>query len=414
LINAGTLSGAATITANGGYGVAGTGGGGGGGRIALLVATNTFIGTVTAFGGGGAQGGGAGTVYSQNGNPELVLDNGGMRGTNTFIESVPDGTVSIRNGAVGVATELSANNVFIGSNAWLTANLALSNTGLLSLVVSSNVLIRAGGGIVVDGMGYGGGQGPGAGHPPYAGVNPPLPASGGGHGGFGGVADTRFYGGFAYDFAVQPIYPGSGGGQSLPNVIGGAGGGYVSVVAGHSLQVDGLISANGSNGSGGGGGGAGGTALVLATSLFGSGAIQANGGGGTPATAAGGGGGGCVSVAFDSNAFSGSITAYGGGPTNWGGAGTVLVKTNSEAIGQLRLDNGGRLGANSKSYTGSLQVDLVVSGGASMSMESWNVRNLSPTRLNNCAPGNAEGCVLHGQARRDPRNHQTIRPRRTA
>ena len=66
-LTVGTLTGAGTITANGGSGdVCGGGGGGAGGRIAITCGTNAFAGILTAQGGNGWNGnwGGAGTIYT--------------------------------------------------------------------------------------------------------------------------------------------------------------------------------------------------------------------------------------------------------------------------------------------------------------------------------------------------------------
>src|SRR5258705_148302 len=70
--------------------VSGEGGGGGGGRIAISYAiTNVFKGGISARGGAGLNYGGAGTIYlgssRQLGSPQVIVDNGGQRGTNTLL-----------------------------------------------------------------------------------------------------------------------------------------------------------------------------------------------------------------------------------------------------------------------------------------------------------------------------------------
>ena len=88
-VTAGTLTGAGTISANGGmgngFGLTG-GGGGGGGRIAIQYGVNLFFGVTTAQGGSGSAWGGAGTIYTIANSQswgQVLVDNGGQSGTNT-------------------------------------------------------------------------------------------------------------------------------------------------------------------------------------------------------------------------------------------------------------------------------------------------------------------------------------------
>jgi hypothetical protein len=379
-ISAGVLAGVGGIAANGGTGVDHIGGGGGGGRIAVFPALNSFNGVISAYGGSGANYGGAGTVYIQSGNStQLILDNGGPRGANTAIQNANSADLIVRNGAVGVQTypPQTFQNLLIGSNGWLTASTPGGNyLGQVNLVIEGNATIQPGGGIITDAMGYGGGLGPGAGRVSFVSPNYYL-AGGGGHGGYGGGG---IFGGFAGEDPIDlPRSLGSGGGQSLPNLVGGAGGGSIRLI-GRNLQMDGIISANGGNGSGlGGGGGAGGSVwLTFGGTLSGSGLISANGGNGAPNSLAGGGGGGCIAVSSGTNVFHGLLSAYGGGLSTWGGAGTIL--TNSYGVAELLLDNGGHPGANSvfnNTTENNMPIDATVMGGAVAQIPgSWNVRNL--------------------------------------
>src|SRR5207249_11763602 len=87
-LTAGLLSGTGVIAANGGAGSSVAGGGGGGGRISISFLTNHFTGTLSARGGAGVNYGGAGTIYllARNGGfPQVLVDNGGQRGTNTTL-----------------------------------------------------------------------------------------------------------------------------------------------------------------------------------------------------------------------------------------------------------------------------------------------------------------------------------------
>src|SRR5439155_24426802 len=95
----GRLTGTDVISANGSAGDLPYGGGGGGGRIAILYGTNQFRGSVSARGGAGATYGGAGTVYYKAYRPEemlpqILVDNGGARGTNTPVSLTSPGLAS--------------------------------------------------------------------------------------------------------------------------------------------------------------------------------------------------------------------------------------------------------------------------------------------------------------------------------
>jgi hypothetical protein len=188
-------------------------------------------------------------------------------------------------------------------------------------------------------------------------------------------------GGNVYDLTASPNIAGSGGAQSTPNYIGGWGGGAVRVIVTGTLQMDGRISANGGNGSGlGGGGGSGGAVWVSAGTLAGAGLISANGGnGGMNNPNSAGGGGGRIAIFFTTNSFTGLISAYGGGWTNFGGAGTIFLKTNSSSFSTLLVDNGGNIGTNCavSGDFGSSLADLTVSGGAvALVPGSWSIRNV--------------------------------------
>ena len=379
-----TFSGSGLISANGGNGAGSIGGGGGGGRISISAPFSTFTGTLTAYGGLGANIGGAGTVYiSSLSKKQVIADNGGRMGTNSGIISDSYSDLIIRNGAVGVANSLATfASLFIGSNSWMAAYpLGGSYQGQVSLTINGNATIQAGGGINVDGLGASGGSGQGAGRYYVSGSTYYL--GGAGYGGYGGANSPSYpVGGTVYGPTVNLAFSGSGGGQVLPNYIGGWGGGYVRLIVTGTLQMDGRISANGGNGSGlGGGGGSGGTVSLSPGTLTGAGAITANGGnGGAGNPNSGGGGGGRISISLFTNRFAGGISAYGGGWTNFGGAGTIYVRTNSASYAMLLVDNGGNRGTNTVlGYdVSSSSVDLTVSGGAVAVPSSifFSLRNL--------------------------------------
>src|SRR6185369_4489330 len=104
------LLGSGTISANGGAGGFPYGGGGSGGRIAVYFTNNNFTGAITAFGGSGAGNGAAGTIYLQPPNPQNALflaDNGGKRGTNTVLDVISFGQLSILHGG-SITSRLSS------------------------------------------------------------------------------------------------------------------------------------------------------------------------------------------------------------------------------------------------------------------------------------------------------------------
>jgi hypothetical protein len=372
-LTVGNLSGAGAIMANGGSGVDSVGGGGGGGRIYIPCSNNLFTGNISAYGGGGANWGGAGTVVIKPAaqNYQLVLDNGGHPGTSTPLQSVSSTDLTLRNGAIGLMSgPLTFGNLLVSSNAWLLITNNYSYT-----VTLSSATIQAGGGILADATGYAAGQGPGAGQYYYN--NSTYPCGGAGHGGYGANSTGNYaLGGSTYDSTTSPASLGSGGGSYSSYSVGGAGGGAIRFIVSGILQVDGRLSANGGNGSGsGGGGGSGGSIWLTVGTLSGAGTITANGGNGADAIG-GGGGGGRISVGYTANSFGGLISAYGGGGANWGGAGTVYLKANSQSYGQLTLDNGGNAGTNTAFSASS--IDLLVAGRAigQGPSGSWSVRNL--------------------------------------
>ena len=188
-LNVGKLMGAGSISANGGAGNLPIGGGGGGGRISIYYTSNLFTGTISARGGPGANYGGAGTVYSRNNNAasaQLIVDNGGSRGTNTPANTSPQNlgfaNLTVSGGATVFSTFLSGlTTLQIASNSMVI----YSNRS--SVTVSSNVIIQTGGAFLLDGMGYSSGFGPGAGHSLFTPTNG-YTSSGAGYGGFGGNA----------------------------------------------------------------------------------------------------------------------------------------------------------------------------------------------------------------------------------
>src|SRR6185369_13647490 len=110
--------------------------------------------------------------------------------------------LTVGGGAIGLLlTQTSVGNLLVNSNGWFGLP---PGPGALALYVTNNATIRAGGGILGDGRGYGAGQGLGAG----------LSGAGAGHGGYGGASGNSAPGGNVYDAANGPSQFGSGGGSS--------------------------------------------------------------------------------------------------------------------------------------------------------------------------------------------------------
>ena len=357
-----TFSGAGAISANGGSGDLPDGGGGGGGRIAYYCVSNQFTGTLSALGGAGANYGGAGTIFSSTSgtNAQLLVDNGGWSGTNTFLSDAGVFDLTVSGGAIlQPVAGLALNNLLVRSNSWL-ANLSGS---LLSMTVYSNAEIDAGGGFFCDAKGYGPGSGTGAGRIGELGTT--TCGSGGGYGGSGGPGATGVSGGISYGFINSSPSVGSGGGNGIGAGSGGGGGGGVSLTVDGALQFNGVISANGgaASGSGGGGGSGGGIALTIGK-LSGAGSISANGGSGD-LPFGGGGGGGRIMLTCSTNNYTGTMQAYGGVGGQNGSAGTIYTKSNTPpAVARVIIDNGGSFAPSNTLLSLTFPSDLTITGNA--------------------------------------------------
>ena len=363
-LTGGTLLGSGSITANGGNGANTNGGGGGGGRMVISPTANLFGGTISAYGGDGANWGGAGTVViAVPGQiPQLILDNGGNAGTNTPLQSASATDLIVRGGAIGsAASSVSFDDLYLNANGWLLPFVKSEfPADTLAFSFSGNATVEAGGGIVADFAGYAGETGPGEGRAAESGST--WYCSGGGHGGYGGNSFGNYAaGGITYDSGTSPSEPGSGGGAELRLLSGGPGGGVIRLTVLGTLEMDGIISANGGNGSGFGGGGSGGSIWLAVGTLSGAGSIAANGGSGADALG-GGGGGGMIYIPCNNDSFSGTVTAYGGGGANWGGTGTTIIQVPGQH-NQLILDSGGHAGPATP-LPSSSTTDLTLRNGA--------------------------------------------------
>jgi hypothetical protein len=230
-----------------------------------------------------------------------------------------------------------------GASVLVNYTVNVSTLSGLNLNVTGNVQVAVGGVINVNGRGWAGNLGTGAG-----GETSPPPVSGGGagYGGYGGMSSSNALGGTTYGSVAAPIDLGSGGGLGSTGGAGGAGGGAVKIVATGDLILDGLISANGADATNNrSGGGSGGSIWLSAKTITGTGVLAANGGAGEPIHG-GGGGGGRIALQADTNNFAtSSITVYGGVGAKNGGAGTIYTKLTGKNAGVL-VDNGGMTATN--------------------------------------------------------------------
>jgi hypothetical protein len=166
------------------------------------------------------------------------------------------------------------------------------------LICGSNLVVETGAWFDTDGMGYGGGMGPGAGRVISSSMTSYY--GGAGHGGAGGDAKASSFwisnGGHIYGNPELPVAPGSGGAiQALAAPTNSCGGGAIMLLAGGRLDWNGNMTANGLTPSvNSGGGGSGGSLLVCANEAAGWGQLTVTGGVGGDGS--GGGGGGRIAV----------------------------------------------------------------------------------------------------------------------
>jgi hypothetical protein len=132
----------------------------------------------------------------------------------------------------------------------------------------------------------------------------------GGYGGRGGSPANMFLTkseSVAHGKTAGPLTTGSGGGG--PGF--GSGGGAIVLNATESIDINGIVSANGGDATGAvGGGGSGGSIYLITKTLQGSGVISARGGDGSGS--GGGGGGGRVILKHDTMLSTVEVFADGG------------------------------------------------------------------------------------------------------
>src|SRR5262249_3307764 len=157
-ITAGSLSGSGHLLADGGAGDFLQGGGGAGGRIAVYSAISQFAGSIEAHGGMGAVSGGAGTIYSKIADEpagHVIVDNGGIAGTNTPLIAPEAFALTVSGGAVvhPSGSSLLLSDLVVDSGGMLTHVSTQTN---LEITVLGNAVVQTNGIISADAKGYNG------------------------------------------------------------------------------------------------------------------------------------------------------------------------------------------------------------------------------------------------------------------
>lgn len=390
-INTDTLAGVtSTLRADGGNSTASSSAASGG-RIAVICNTDNFgipNMNITAYGGIGTPSGAAGTIFTKTAADtygHLVINNLGREYNQAVATTLPNGenldSVSVDQDAAieipqGESFTLPATTVnfrmVVGGDLYLPLGqdtLTIGPQGTIELRRPSatptfgkpnfnNMVIQSGGtltntdnttaknywvdlnldnldvygSISVTGRGYTNETGPGAGYN----------NSGATHGGRGGYAGlfTSNYATPVYGLITAPAEMGSGGVGSYR----WGGGGVIRIVVGNIFKLYGGLYSNGGTNSCSTApceGSAGGSIFVQTNEIQGSGGrIQAMG-----ASTGFGGGGGRIAFHYTTDNYSGSlsslaISARGGVGTDANGAaGTLLIKSSTDAVGHLTINN---------------------------------------------------------------------------
>lgn len=397
-IDAGVLAGNGPICANGGSGESSHGGGGAGGRIALYYGTSTHAGTVSGRGGSGKQWGGAGTIFRKLASEFLgnvVIENGNW-GAFTPLPPIAAGLCVSNMAQVCPSAPLSLTSLRVATNGVLFHYA----TQALNLTVSGTVQIDLGGSIAADACGYpiGTNAGPGA---------APHTSDDGGGGGYGGDGGHAYWGPSepggpgGYGSMIAPTDLGSAGAGSTDNGLNRtAGGGAIRLIVGGTLTVNGRLSANGQAAyQNDQGGASGGSIWVTAGSIAGSGAISANGGNGE-STDGGGGGGGRIALYYTNNLFAGSLTAIGAVGRQYGGAGTIFLKSASDTTGTVLVQNGGVDGALTPLAPLDIYHVQIATGARAWAMQCLSVASLTVGSGGHLVPFPGE-CTIAVESRGD-------------
>jgi hypothetical protein len=187
------------------------------------------------------------------------------------------------------------------------------------------LVIESGGAIDASALGFPSGT-------TYPGHTPSGTSAGGSHLGLGGGGNA----GETFGSVYRPQESGGGANSGV------RGGGVVRIIA-DRVQIDGDIRANGGSANRGS---AGGSVWITTSALAGTGSIEASGG--DACCGNGTGGGGAIAVRYEllevGTSLVEDLAARTWNDDTRGGAGTVLIDGPTEAVGDLRVDNGGAAG----------------------------------------------------------------------
>ena len=220
-----------------------------------------------------------------------------------------------------------------------TAEFYVKYRGLLLMNVvqvdSAYSHIESQGELNMDGVGFIGETGPGAG---YTLTDSSGIGLGAGHGGYGGGPGPSQRG-RPYNSVYKPLEDGRGSGGGHGGGKGGNGGGYMFWNSGDLIEMNGLLTLAGTSGKGGNaGGGSGGSLVIDTTNMTGHGVISVHGGNGVGN--GGGGSGGRVSINCRFRySYGGKYHNYGGNGENGinyrmhaGASGTTFKKENLREV----------------------------------------------------------------------------------
>jgi hypothetical protein len=279
----------------------------------------------------------------------VIIDSGGRMDVTSGSVTVGSGATLVKDGAFGAADQIGS--VTVQSGGVVTHSGYPTNTGAgLHLSVTGTLDVQTGGLIDVNAKGLRGasnGSVFGASGEAYDASGSSVVSgssfnsSWGNGGAYGGAAAPMQGGGVVnavYGIVEDPHHLGSGGGS--PSGTGGNGGGRIDITAG-TLSVNGIVRANGGAGSGRGGGGSGGAIKIVSGSVTGTGAIQAFGGD-APASFVTPGAGGRIAIRYDTLSLPETNlgTQAGAGTSDRSSGGTIYLKDNAQASGDLIIDNG--------------------------------------------------------------------------
>jgi hypothetical protein len=269
---------------------------------------------------------------------------------------------------------LEAVDIAIQGQIVLTGHRPLVIVGTHTISIASNATLDASSRLGVR-------IGPDANDPSCPTVGPATQGTGGAGGSFGSLGGNGGGGGAKAGPAQMPIFVRGGCPGTTDAASGlqgsGPGGGAVYLIAGASIEIDGVILANGGGGNapngsgsaGGGGGGAGGLIGLDAPMVLGSGAVMAVGGGGGEG---GPGGSGSSADGDDPDGKFGHL-AKGGATSDNGGNGG-----NGAGFGLGATSGGSGSGAGSETGGGG-------GGGGGVGIvwvraSSFTVMNVSPPK----------------------------------